>query len=167
MAAASTPAINLVRRHGIAHVVHEYRAPEPHGRGRGQRPDYGLQAATALGVPPARVFKTLIATVDGRLAAAVLPVDRQLDPKALAAALGARRAELVDPALAERASGSVVGGISPLALRRSMPVVIDLAIEAQALVLVSAGRRGLQLELAPVDLIRLAEASLAAIARLD
>jgi Cys-tRNA(Pro)/Cys-tRNA(Cys) deacylase len=165
MPASATPAIDLVRREGVRYEVHAYELPERHGRARDERPEYGLEAAAALGVEPARVFKTLIASVDGRLVAAVVPVDRQLDLKALAAAGGGRRADLADVAAAERASGSVAGGISPLGLRRPMPVVIDVAAEAHATILISAGRRGLQLELAPRDLIRLAEASVASIAR--
>jgi len=166
MPASATPAIDLLRREGIAHEVREYRLPERHGRARDERPDYGLEAAVALGVEPGRVYKTLIAGVDGRLVAAVIPVDRQLDLKALAAAIGGRRAELAEPAAAERASGSVVGGISPLALRRAMPVVVAAAAMDQPRILVSAGRRGLQLELAPADLVRLAGAMVASIARL-
>jgi len=165
MPARATPAIELVRRAGIEHIVHEYVLPERHGRARDDRPDYGLEAAAALGVEPARVCKTLIASVDGRLVAAVLPVDRQLDPKALAAALGGRRADLADPTAAERATGSVVGGISPLAPRRPLPVVLDATAAGQPRILVSAGRRGLQLELAPGDLIHLTDATVAGIAR--
>ena len=165
MPASATPAIDLVRREGVAHEVHEYRLPERHGRARDERPDYGLEAATALGVEPGRVCKTLIASVDGRLVGAVIAVDRQLDLKALAAAAGGRRADLAEPAAAERASGSVVGGISPLAPRRAMPVVVDTAAMDQPRILVSAGRRGLQLELAPADLVRLAGATVARIAR--
>ena len=165
MPASATPAIDLVRRERVVHEVHGYRLPDRHGRARDQRPDYGLEAAAALGVEPARVCKTLIATVDGRLVAAVIAVDRQLDLNALAAAAGGRRAVLAEPAAAERATGSVVGGISPLAPRRAMPVVLDAGAMGQARILVSAGRRGLQLELAPADLVRLAGATVAPIAR--
>lgn len=165
MPASATPAIDLVRRAGVAHAVREYQLPERHGRAREERPDYGLEAAAALGVDPDRVCKTLIADVDGRLVAAVVPVDRQLDLKALAAAAGGRRADLAEPAAAERASGSVVGGISPLAPRRAMAVVLDRAALDHERILVSAGRRGLQLELDPVDLVRLSGATVAAIAR--
>jgi Cys-tRNA(Pro)/Cys-tRNA(Cys) deacylase len=160
-----TPAVDLLRREGVAHVVHEYRPPERHGRAREERPDYGREAAAALGVAPGRVFKTLIAEVDPGLVAAVLPVDRQLDLKALAAAVGARRAILADPAAAERASGSVVGGISPLAPRRRLRVVIDETAVPAGAILVSAGRRGLQVEVAPADLIRMTDATVAAISR--
>ena len=166
MAAAGTPAIALVERAGVEHRVHGYALPERHGRARDERPDYGLEAAVALGIEPGRVCKTLVATIDGeRLVAAVLPVDRQLDPKRLAVACGGRRAELAEPAAAERATGSVVGGISPLAPRRPLPVVVDDAATGHPTILVSAGRRGLQLELAPADLVRLTNATVAAIAR--
>lgn len=165
MTASATPAIDLARRSGVAHVVRTYEAVERHGRERDERPDYGLEAAAALGVAPARVCKTLVTNVDGRLVAAVLPVDRQLDLKALAAAAGGRRAELVPPADAERASGSVVGGISPLAPRRRWSVVIETAALAHETILCSAGRRGLQLELAPADLVHLTGATTAAITR--
>lgn len=165
MPTSVTPAVDLLRREGVAHVLHEYRPPERHGRAREERPDYGMEAAAALGIEPGRVFKTLIAAVDPGLVAAVVPVDRQLDLKALAAAVGARRAALADPAAAERASGSVVGGISPLAPRRRLTVVIDDTALDRSKVLVSAGRRGLQVEVAPADLIRLTEATVAAITR--
>lgn len=165
MPPSATPAIELVRRSGVPHQIRTYEAPERHGRDRDERPDYGLEAAAALGVDPGRVCKTLVATVDGRLVAAVLPVDRQLDLKALAVALGGRRATLAPPADAERASGSVVGGISPLAPRRRWAVVVEEAALAHATILCSAGRRGLQLELAPADLVRLTDATTASIAR--
>lgn len=160
-----TPAVDLLCRAGVVHVLHEYRPPERHGRAREERPDYGMEAAAALGIEAGRVFKTLIADVEPGLVAAVVPVDRQLDLKALAAVLGARRAALADPAAAERATGSVVGGISPLAPRRRLRVVIDDTALDRPMVLVSAGRRGLQVEVSPADLIRLTEATVAAITR--
>ena len=162
---SGTPAIDLVGRDGAPHEVHEYRLPERRGKARDERPDYGLEAAASLGVDPARVGKTLIADVDGRLVAAVIPVDRRLAPKALAAAVGGRRAELAPPAAAERATGSAVGGISPLAPRRPLVLVVDAALLEHATILVSAGRRGLQLEIAPQDLVRLGTAIIAPIAR--
>ena len=162
---SATPAITLLRRQGVVHHVHPYELPAGQGRQRAERPDYGLEAAAALGVAPDRLFKTLVAVVDGRPAVAVVPVDRQLDLKRFAAALGGRRAELADPAAAERAAGSVVGGISPLAMRRPLPTVIDASALAHATVFVSAGRRGLQVELAPADLVALTKAGVVAIAR--
>ena len=126
---------------------------------------YGEEAAEALGVDPARIFKTLIATVEGRLACAVVPVAARLDLKAFAAALGGgKRAELADPAAAARATGYVIGGISPLGQRSRLPVLVDASAEAFDTVYVSAGRRGLQVELAPADLLRAADAALAPIA---
>ena len=163
--AAATRAIELVRRAGVAHHVHAYETPERHARDRDRRPNYGPDAAIALGVDPARVFKTLVATVDGRVVLAVVPVDRELDLKRLAAACSARRATLADPAGAERATGQVIGGISPLGSRRPLPVVVDASADEHATVFVSAGRRGLQLELAPGDLVRLSSAHSAPIAR--
>lgn len=161
----ATPAIAQLVRARIAHRVREYKLSERHGRARDERPDYGLEAATALGVEPARVAKTLIAAVDGELVAAVVPVDRQLDLKALAAVVGRRRAELAEPAAAERATGSVVGGISPLGMRRRLPVVLDASLLGHPTILVSAGRRGLQLELDPADLVAAADAAVGPIAR--
>ncbi len=163
--ASSTRALDLVIRGGVAHTVHEYELPEARGRGRGERPHYGVQAADVLGVEPGRVFKTLVAAVDDRLVLAVVPADRDLDLKALARVGTGRRALLADPAVAERATGYVVGGISPLGSRRPLPVVIDETAFEHATILVSAGQRGLQLELAAADLVRLCSARSAAIAK--
>ena len=147
-------------------MVHEYDAPEPGvGRDRDVRPHYGLDAAAALGVEPARIFKTLVASVDGRLVVGVVPVSGELDLKALAAAAGGRRAELAEPEAAQRATGSVVGGISPLGHRRPMPVYMDASAAAFATIYVSGGRRGLQVEMAPADLVGLSRATTARIAR--
>ncbi|MFL5675218.1 MAG: aminoacyl-tRNA deacylase, partial [Chloroflexota bacterium] len=152
-------------RAGVEHRVHEYEPPDRHGRDRDRRPAYGLDAAAALGIDPARIHKTLAASADGRLVLAVVPVARELDLKRLADAVGARRAVMADPAEAERATGFVVGGISPLGSRRPIPVVIDAAALELESIFVSAGRRGLQVELAPADLVRLANAKVAPIAR--
>jgi len=161
-----TPALAALAAAGTAHVVHEYEAPEPAGgRDRDARPHYGLDATAALGVDPARIFKTLVASVDGRLVVGVVPVSGELDLKALAEAAGGRRAELAEPEAAQRATGSVVGGISPLGHRRPMPVYVDAGAAAFATIFVSGGRRGLQVELAPADLVRLAGATTARIAR--
>jgi Cys-tRNA(Pro)/Cys-tRNA(Cys) deacylase len=126
---------------------------------------YGSEAALALGVDPAQVFKTLLASVDGALTVAVLPVERRLDLKALAVAAGGKRAELANPADAERATGYVVGGISPLGQRRRLPTVVDSSATALPTMLVSAGRRGLDVGLAPADLLRLTGAVTGVIAR--
>lgn len=166
MSGRGTPALEALRAAGIAHAVHEHEAPTPAGsRDRDRRPQYGLDTAAALGLDPARVFKTLVAAADGALVAAVVPVAGELDLKALAAAVGARKAALAAPAEAERATGYVVGGISPLGMRRRLPMVLDASAGALATIHVSGGRRGLQLELSPADLARLAGAKLAPIAR--
>jgi Cys-tRNA(Pro)/Cys-tRNA(Cys) deacylase len=163
--ALGTRATDLVRRAGIEHRVHAYDPATRHGRDRDTRPSYGLEAAASLGIEPGRIFKTLVASVDGRLVLAVVPVDRELDLKALAEVAGGRRAEMADPAVAERATGYVVGGISPIGTRRPLPVVVDARASTHPAVLVSAGRRGLQLELAPADLVTLTGAIVAVIAR--
>jgi Cys-tRNA(Pro)/Cys-tRNA(Cys) deacylase len=128
-------------------------------------PSYGREAAEALGVAPERVFKTLVADVDGALTVAVVPVSRQLDLKALAAAVGGKRASMAEPAKAERTTGYVVGGISPLGQRKTLPTVVDDSVLGLHAVLVSAGRRGLDLELSVDDLVRLTRATLAPIGR--
>jgi Cys-tRNA(Pro)/Cys-tRNA(Cys) deacylase len=160
-----TPAIDLLRRAGIDHRVHQYTPPERHGRQRDERPNYGHDAAASLGVDPARMFKTLIVTADATLAVAIVPIDRQLDLRAVAAILGARSAELADPVVAARAAGSPVGGISPLAMRQTLPTVIDASAMGHTTVFVSAGRRGLQVDLAPEALVRLSTAKIGRIAR--
>jgi Cys-tRNA(Pro)/Cys-tRNA(Cys) deacylase len=160
-AARVTPAVRAVERAGVAHRVLAY-APDPGA------PAFGRDAARALGLDPAHVFKTLVAATDApgaALAVALVPADRQLDLKALADALGAKRAALADPAAAERATGYVVGGISPIGQRRRLVTVVDAAALALATVYVSAGRRGLELALAPADLVRLTGARVAAVAR--
>jgi len=162
----STRAIAELRRSGIAHTVREY-APAATAPGRHERPGYGLDAAAALGVDPRRIFKTLVAAVDGSFAVAIVPVAGELDLKALADALGGRRAEMADPGAAERATGYVVGGISPIGQRRRLPTVLDPSAAGFETILVSAGRRGLQVELAPGDLVRVTSAISAPIARVD
>lgn len=126
---------------------------------------YGEEAADALGVSPDRVFKTLLARVDGRLVVAVVPVSGSLDLKALAAAAGGKRAVLAEPAEAERATGYVVGGISPLGTRSLLPTVVDSSAADAPVLHVSGGRRGLQVSLAPDDLVRLTRATIAPIRR--
>lgn len=165
MSAGATPAIDIVRRADVDHRIHEYDLPERHGKDRDARPAYGLEAADVLGVAPDRMFKTLVASVDDRLVMAIVPVDRELDLKRLASAVGGRKAAIADPAAAERATGMVVGGISPLGSRRPLPVVADASMLEHETVFVSAGRRGLQLELAPSDLVRLSKALSARVAR--
>lgn len=155
--AGGTPATTALSAAGVAFTVHEYDH-DPRAA------SYGEEAANALGVAPARVFKTLLADVGGSLAVAVVPVVGQLDLKALARALDARRASMADPAAAERATGYVVGGISPLGQRRRHPTVVDESASSHPTVFVSAGRRGLEVELSPADLVRLTAARVAPIA---
>jgi Cys-tRNA(Pro)/Cys-tRNA(Cys) deacylase len=126
---------------------------------------YGLEAAEALGLAPEQVFKTLLVEVDGKLTVGVVPVDKQLDLKAIAAAAGGKKAVMADPAAAERTTGYVVGGISPIGQKRALPTVIDETATDHDTVYVSGGRRGLDLGLAPADLITLTQARTAAIAR--
>ena len=128
-------------------------------------PSYGGEAADALGLSHDEVFKTLVARVDGRLVTAVVPVSGSLDLKALAAAVGGKKAAMAEPADAERATGYVVGGISPLGQRSPMPTVVDDSVLALDAVFVSAGRRGLQVRLAPADLLRVSGARTAPLAR--
>lgn len=147
-AAAGTPATVVLTAQRVAHTLHPYDvAPDA--------PNYGALVAAALGVAPERVFKTLIADVDGGLVVAVVPVTGDLDLKALAHAAGGKRASLADRAVAERSSGYVRGGISPLGQRKRLPTVVDTSAVELDRIFVSAGRRGLQVSLAPVDLIRL------------
>jgi Cys-tRNA(Pro)/Cys-tRNA(Cys) deacylase len=153
-----TPALSALRRAGIRHAVLEY-VHDP------SVTSYGLEAAEALGVPAATVFKTLVAaTEEGRLVVACVPVDRQLDLKALAAAVGGKRCEMAGLAAVERATGYVAGGISPVGQKRRLPVVVDESVLALEVVHVSAGRRGLQIRLSPADLVRAASATTAPIA---
>lgn len=157
MGGRGTPATVAATRAGIPFTLHPYDVDAEAG-------NYGEAAADALGIAHDRIFKTLVAEVDGALTVAVVPVAAKLDLKALAAAVGGKKAAMADPRAAERATGYVVGGISPLGQRRALPTVVDASADTQATVYVSAGRRGLQLELAPADLVRLARARTAAIA---
>jgi Cys-tRNA(Pro)/Cys-tRNA(Cys) deacylase len=157
VAGQGTPATALLGKLGIAHSVHEYPHDPRHG-------SYGAEAAQVLGVAPERVFKTLVAEVDGRLTIGVVPVAGQLDLKALAAAAGGKKAVMAAAAAAERATGYVTGGISPLGHRRRLPVVVDSSALGFGTVYCSAGRRGLEIELAPADLVRAAGAVVAGIA---
>ncbi len=156
--AAAIPALRLLQQADVPHTVRYEHDPT-------SELPFGLEAAAALGVDPARVYKTLVADVDGALVVAILPVAERLDLKALAAAMGARRAAMVDPALAERATGYVVGGISPFGQRKRLPTVLDERALEHETVLVSAGRRGLEAELAPADLVALTEAMTARVSR--
>lgn len=156
MAGKATPATALLARRKIAHTLHSYDH-DP------RQASYGTEAVEALGLDPARVFKTLVAEVDGKLTVGVVPVSAQLDLKALASAAGGKKARMAEAAAAQRATGYVLGGISPLGHRSRLAVVIDSSAERFETVHCSAGRRGLEVELAPADLIRLADAVVAPI----
>jgi Cys-tRNA(Pro)/Cys-tRNA(Cys) deacylase len=157
-----TPATLLLEREAVPHVVHRY---SPAGTADAHAGSYGQAAAAALGVEPERMLKTLLAVVDGRLVCGVVPVAGSLDLKALAVAVGGKRGVMAEPAVAERSTGYVVGGISPLGQRTRLPTVVDETAELYDTVVVSAGRRGLSVELAPADLVRLTGAVLADVAR--
>ncbi|WP_328678822.1 Cys-tRNA(Pro) deacylase [Streptomyces sp. NBC_00322] len=157
-ASGGTPATVALTAAGTAFTVHAYDHDPASA-------SYGEEAAEALGVRPDRVFKTLVADVDGELTVAIVPVAGQLDLKALAAAVGAKRATMADPAAAERTTGYVRGGISPLGQRKRLRTVLDASASAHATICVSAGRRGLEVELSPSDLASLTAAVLAPIGR--
>ena len=156
---AATPAVRTLEQAGVAHRLHPY---EPEHASDGA---YGEAAVAALGADPRRVFKTLVTRVDGVLTVALVPVSGTLDLKALAAVLGGRRATMADPAEAERTTGYVRGGISPFGQRRALPTVVDKSALGFATVLVSAGRRGLQVALAPGDLVEVTRGRIAPITR--
>jgi Cys-tRNA(Pro)/Cys-tRNA(Cys) deacylase len=154
---AGTPALVALQRAGVAHSVHAYEH-DPAAE------SYGLEAAQALGLEPATVFKTLLAEVDGAATVGIVPVTGQLDLKALAAARGGKRAQMMEVSAAERLTGYVAGGISPLGQRKALPTVIDASAEALPTMYVSGGRRGLDIGLAPADLVALTGATYAPIA---
>ncbi|MFW6775289.1 Cys-tRNA(Pro) deacylase [Nocardioides sp. CPCC 205120] len=156
--AAATPAIAALVAAGAWHVVHPYEH-DPTST------SYGEEAAAALGLSPDRVLKTLVLDVDGELCVGVVPVAGMLDLKAAAAALGGRRARMADVAAAQRATGYVVGGISPLGQRRALRTVVDASALTHETVYCSAGRRGVDVELRPADLVALAGAVVAPVSR--
>lgn len=153
-----TPATVALTAAGIAYTAHSYTHDAA-------TTNFGREAADALGLPPERVFKTLVAEVDGRLVVGIVPVTGTLDLKALAAAVGGKRASMADAALAERKTGYVVGGISPIGQRSPIPTVVDASAREHATIFVSGGRRGFDLELAPDDLAAITSAPFAPIAR--
>lgn len=158
-APSGTPALVALAAAGVPHTAHAYDHDPRSTVG------YGLEAAEVLGIDPEQVYKTLMASVDGTLTVAVVPVAGKLDLKALAHAVGGKKAVMADPAAAERATGYVVGGISPLGQKTPHPTVVDETVQLFDTVFVSGGRRGLDVELAPDDLIRLTSATVADIAR--
>jgi len=153
-----TPAVEAARKAGIAFDLLEYEH-DP------SQTSFGLEAVEVLGLPGEQVFKTLVAEVDGKLAVGVVPVTAQLDLKALASAVGGRKAAMAAADAAQRATGYVLGGISPLGQKRRLPTVVDESAQAFERVYVSAGRRGLEIALAPADLVVLAGATFAPVAR--
>lgn len=152
-----TPAITLAKQRKIAHQVHAY-AHDPASE------SYGLEAAEKLGVAPERVFKTLVVSLDtGKLAVGVVPVSSMLNLKQMARAAGARKAVMADKTLVERSSGYVLGGVSPLAQKKALPTFVDESALQFPTIHVSAGRRGLEIELAPQDLCMLTRGQFAAL----
>ncbi|MDX3656814.1 Cys-tRNA(Pro) deacylase [Streptomyces sp. ID05-26A] len=156
MAGRGTPATALLDKQRVAHTLHSYEHDPRHE-------SYGLEAAEALGIVPGRVFKTLVAEVDGKLAVGVVPVTVQLDLKGLAAALKGKKAKMAVVADAERATGYVAGGISPLGQKKRLPVVVDESALQFETIFCSAGRRGLEVEITPAELVRLTSAVVARI----
>ncbi|MGY4857161.1 Cys-tRNA(Pro) deacylase [Cryobacterium sp. AP23] len=156
--AGGTPATVALQHAGIRFTAHPY-AHDAAVAG------YGLEAADKLGLDPAQVFKTLLADADGTLVVAIVPVSGQLDLKALAAAVGAKKAVMADPVLAQRKTGYVLGGISPIGQKTRHATVLDETAELYDTVFVSGGRRGFDIELSPGDLVTVTGASVAAIAR--
>ncbi len=158
-AAGGTPATELLSRSGVDFTLHPYDHDPA-------VTDYGEEAVAAIGGDARRIFKTLIVSVPGRperLVVAVLPVARRLDLKAMGAAVGAKRVELAEPALAQRSSGYVLGGISPLGQRTALPTVLDASALDFPTIFLSAGKRGLEVELRPHDLIGLTGATVSSI----
>jgi Cys-tRNA(Pro)/Cys-tRNA(Cys) deacylase len=154
----ATPALTALVRGGVTHQVHHIDH-DP------RVTTYGREAAEALGVDPDRVFKTLVCAVKARLVVAVVPVTGELDLKALASTLGVKTADLADSGTAERATGYVVGGISPIGQKRRLPTLIDQSVTRWDSVFISGGRRGLEIELTPADLVAVTKGRLAAIGR--
>lgn len=156
-----TPAVQALKQAGLAHRLCEYTHAE-------SAEGYGLEAANKLGLAPHEVFKTLLVSLDGdakQLAVTVIPVDKMLDLKAAARAFKAKKAAMADPQIAERVTGYVVGGISPLGQKRRLPTAIDASAEVLEQMYVSGGRRGLDIGLAPQDLAKALLASFLPLAR--
>jgi Cys-tRNA(Pro)/Cys-tRNA(Cys) deacylase len=155
---SGTPATVALTKSGIAFTIHTYDH-DPSAT------SFGLEAADALGLPVEQVFKTLLADIDGKLVVGIVPVHRKLDLKALAASVGGKRAAMADAAIAERSTGYVVGGISPIGQKRALPTVIDDSATNFDTIYVSGGRRGFDLGLSPADLATITSARFAPIAR--
>ncbi|PVG82820.1 Cys-tRNA(Pro) deacylase [Nocardioides gansuensis] len=156
--AGGTPATVALTKAAVHFVLHAYDH-DPRVE------SYGLEAAEALGVDPDRVFKTLMASLDGRLVVGIVPVTSQLDLKALARALDGSKAVMAEVAVAERATGYVAGGISPIGQKRAHPTVLDESALDHPTIFVSGGQRGLDVELSPADLMAVTSATSAPIGR--
>ena len=155
---ASTPATVALTAAGVAFTVHTYDH-DPAAR------SFGMEAVEALGLPAEQMFKTLVVDTGAGLAVGIVPVDRQLDLKAIAHALGVKRADLAAAAAAQRATGYVLGGISPFGQTKALPTVLDDGALNHDTILVSGGRRGFDVEVAPADLVRICRATVAPISR--
>lgn len=153
-----TPAVNSAKRAKISFEIHEYEH-DPASN------SYGEEASTKLGVDADRVFKTLVVDLGGSLAVAIVPVSTQLDLKALAKVLGSKKAAMADKSRVEKVTGYVLGGVSPLGQKKSLPTVLDSSARQFSTLFVSAGRRGLEIELSPTDLQQLTRATLAEIGK--
>lgn len=156
-----TPAINAAKKSKIEYTVHEYQH-DPNAE------SYGEEAAEAMGISSQQVFKTLLVAINGdnkKLAVGVVPVSGQLDLKAIASALKAKKVTMANPQDAERATGYVVGGISPLGQKKRLPMIVDSSAEQFATIYMSAGRRGLEIEMAVADLVKLTGAKQASIGK--
>lgn len=153
-----TPAINEAKKNKIEFQIHKYSHDPKHS-------SYGLEAAEVLGIDPSRVFKTLVAELDdGTLTVGIVPVSNQLNMKQLAKAAGGKKAAMAKAALVEKSTGYVLGGVSPLGQKKRLATIIDSSATEHATIYVSAGRRGLEIELSPEDLRQLTSGSFAAIA---
>jgi Cys-tRNA(Pro)/Cys-tRNA(Cys) deacylase len=157
-ATGSTPATIALTEAGVRFLAHSYEHDAANT-------NYGLEAASALGLDPEQVFKTLLADVDGVIVVAIVPVTGTLDLRALARAIGGKKAVMADPAVAQRRTGYILGGISPIGQKNSHPTVLDETAELYPSIFVSGGRRGFDVELSPADLLRVTGGTVAAIAR--
>ena len=152
-----TPGINVAKKAKITHKVHEYAHDS-------SSESYGLEAAEKLGVPESRVFKTLVVSLDSKeLAVGLIPVSSMLSMKLIAKVAGAKKAKMAEPSEVERSTGYVLGGVSPLGQKKRLKTIIDSSAEHHSTIYISAGRRGLEIELSPDDLIKLVNGDLAAI----